>query len=81
MNAGFIILIVIGCIVAYSVIAAFYSVLIEKYAVGIEELERGFVCFLWPITMVFILPFAIIDFIRSRYGLGTTLFKFKKKKD
>lgn len=80
MNTVFIILIAIGCIIAYSAIIGLYSVLLEKYAVGIGEFERDFICAIWPITMVFILPFAIIDFIKSRFGLATAIFVFEKKK-
>lgn len=80
MNTVFIILIAIGCIIAYSAITGLFSALLEKYAVGIEEYERDFICAIWPITMVFILPFAIVDFIRSRFGLDTKTFVFEKKK-
>ena len=87
MNAGFTILIIFGGVIVYSVIFALFSVFIEKHTINIfDEVERSFICLLWPVTIPIFIPIVIIDSIRLKFGLKdncvcTFNFDKKKKKD
>ena len=71
--------IILGIVIAYFIICGFVSVFLEKKS-RIDDDIRIFYVVLWPIGLAILTPFIIVDFIRSRFGLYTMLFNFKKKK-
>ena len=71
--------IVLGSVIAYFIVCGFVSAFLEKKSMIDDDIR---ICYdvLWPIGLAILTPFIIVDFIRSRFGLDTILFKFKKKK-
>ena len=71
--------IILGSVIAYFIVCGFVSAFLEKKSI-IDDFFRIWYVVLWPIGLAILTPVIIVDFIRSRFGLDTILFKFKKKK-